>query len=261
MKKRIVVCGYPKSGNTWLVRLIAEAINCPVAGFWCEPLHDEGGKEGLDRVSQYACYKAHHSHEQLQETFRHYANGSEKVVYIVRDPRDVVISASAFFGAPPRYRLLFDAFGLFPRGKSFYRRLFNSKIYVHDFMIQVVLNGSDYGAWLSTPWKKHVDEYIKSGIMIVRYEDLLSDAVSEMKRILDYIGVSKSLDEIVAAVNSQSFENKRKKLEADGDYGRLHFLRNGNKGQYISQLTVLQCKRMEQDLTEILKTFEYEVGQ
>ena len=59
MKTRIIVCGYPKSGNTWLTRLVAEIIMSPVVGFWMYPLHNEVAIEGLDRKSDYMCFKAH----------------------------------------------------------------------------------------------------------------------------------------------------------------------------------------------------------
>lgn len=31
--ERIIIVGYPKSGNTWLTRLVAQICNSPVAGF------------------------------------------------------------------------------------------------------------------------------------------------------------------------------------------------------------------------------------
>ena len=36
MKNKVIITGYPKSGNTWLTRLIAEALDSPVIGFYNE---------------------------------------------------------------------------------------------------------------------------------------------------------------------------------------------------------------------------------
>ena len=52
-KKKVVVVGYPKSGCTWLVRLVAELIQCPVTGFWGEPDNPEIAIEGTERKSDF----------------------------------------------------------------------------------------------------------------------------------------------------------------------------------------------------------------
>jgi hypothetical protein len=49
--------------------------------------------EGESRVSEYECYKAHHSFKQLFNTFQKKGNGGEKVICLVRDPGDVLMSA------------------------------------------------------------------------------------------------------------------------------------------------------------------------
>jgi hypothetical protein len=41
----VVVAGYPKSGTTWVVQLVAELIGGPVVGFW-DSGHDEIAREG-----------------------------------------------------------------------------------------------------------------------------------------------------------------------------------------------------------------------
>ena len=35
--KKIIIVGYPKSGNTWLTRLTADLVGCPVEGFLYNP--------------------------------------------------------------------------------------------------------------------------------------------------------------------------------------------------------------------------------
>lgn len=77
MKNRIIVCGYPKSANTWLTRLAAEIVGGSVAGFWCEPFNNDAAIEGLERESDFQCFKAHHCAHDMEQTFNLYANGSE----------------------------------------------------------------------------------------------------------------------------------------------------------------------------------------
>src|SRR6056297_564086 len=93
----VIASGYPKSGNTWLTRLTAQLIGCPVKGFWTQPQNKDHAIEGTERVSEYRCFKSHHTYQSLEESFTTFGNRTEKVIYIVRDPRDVAISATFFF--------------------------------------------------------------------------------------------------------------------------------------------------------------------
>lgn len=56
--RTVIVSGYPKSGNTWTTRLVAEAIGCPVKGFWGSD-HNEIAIEGAERDSEFLVYMSH----------------------------------------------------------------------------------------------------------------------------------------------------------------------------------------------------------
>lgn len=64
--KKIIIAGYPKSGNTWLTRLVAEIVGCPVTGFLYSQ-HFEIAKEGGDRKSEFECFKSHHKYYELKK--------------------------------------------------------------------------------------------------------------------------------------------------------------------------------------------------
>src|SRR5262245_10669587 len=95
-KRRVLVAGYPKSGNTWLTRLTAELLGAPVKGFWKEPDNDEIAVEGQTRVSDIEVYKGHHSYGAMRRDF-----SLADVVYVVRDVRDVAISGAHYFSFKP----------------------------------------------------------------------------------------------------------------------------------------------------------------
>lgn len=257
MKRKILIVGYPKSGNTWLTRLTAEIVGCPSVGFWCAPLRSDPCIEGLDRASPYECYKAHHTVEQLHRTFEHYGDGVDKVIYVVRDPRDVLISASHFFRVSPRWDWLFRAMSLLPKGSSVYYRLLHSRRYEVEAMVRGLLSGTTDGAWMRVPWKDHVEGYLDRDYLVVRYEDLLAEPVVQGTALCDYLGVSRSRAQIAEAVRRQSFDRKREELARTGDAEQVSFLRKGEARQWVDVLTPAQARRIEERLGDLLHRLGY----
>lgn len=58
-KKVIFVAGYPKSGNTWLTRLLGDALDCPTGGSMPQQDAVEIACEGNDRPGHYVIRKGH----------------------------------------------------------------------------------------------------------------------------------------------------------------------------------------------------------
>jgi len=79
-KINVIVNGYPKSGTTWLTKLVGDLLTA-----------------GTERVSTYACYKSHHNYDELVDQF----NDKTKLIYIIRDPRDIVVSGAYHFSFLP----------------------------------------------------------------------------------------------------------------------------------------------------------------
>ncbi len=171
--KKIVVVGYPKSGCTWATRLVAELVGCPVAGFW-QSDKKEIAVEGEHRVSDFRCYKSHH---QLAELGLQPNDPDVWLIYVLRDPRDIAISAANYFQFD-RFPRLAALFRSVRRGEKLYRHtlypLLVSQNYRLDRMTGALLHGSaEVHNWCRVSWREHWRPYEQAGVPIIRYEDLL----------------------------------------------------------------------------------------
>lgn len=258
MKKRVIVCGYPKSGNTWLSRLIADIIGCPVAGFWMNPWHNEIAMEGNTRDSDYQCFKSHHCYSQLMRSLDDYSFGNEKIIYIVRDPRDVIISASNYYRLQPRFKMLQMAMRRLPGGNMVYKNVFHTQRYKQDVMTEALLKGSKtQGAWLSIPWKSHVEGYLKSDVLIIKYEDLKENPLLEAKKICSVLNIERSETELLSSIENQSFENKKKLFLKSNQVGKAHFLRSGVAGSWRRELSKTNIQMILDNIGDALNSLGY----
>lgn len=262
MTKRIIICGYPKSGNTWITRLTAEIVGCPVVGFWCQPFNREEAIEGLDRESDYQCFKAHHSLDQLQHTLKIYGNGTEKVIYIYRDPRDIVVSASQYFKAVPRYRLLHRLLSAAPLGIGLYYKQCYLYSYRLDVFTRGLIEGTAEGAWLKTPWKTHVEGFLAdSRFLCLSYESLKHDSLAKASAICDFLSINRPEASLGTAIHTQSFRVKKRKFQEEEKASKAAFLHKGEVGGWREVLSKKHITFIESHIGAFLTDLGYPVAE
>jgi len=250
-KRRIIICGYPKSGTTWLGRLVAELVDCPFQGDL--GFAHSGAREGQERDSAFICYKTHHTWESL---VRHHLHDHVTLIYIVRDPRDVAISAAHHFQVNPLERRLGDN----KMARALGARL--ARVVPHALkrrrLIDAVLGGdSSLSAWLAVPWREHYRGFHQSGTPILRYEDLLDDPLKKCAEILAWVGVARPEARILSAISNQSFETRKGLAEARGSVSEYRYLRRGSQGYWRAELTERQRRRFIEEVGEELRELSY----
>jgi hypothetical protein len=256
----IVIVGYPKSGNTWLTRLVGELVGCPVVGFIGQH-GNEVAIEGLSRKSSYRCFKSHHTIDELNSL----GVSIRKVIYIVRDPRDVCLSGASYFKISKFYlpKLVQNSLPLNPRRKRQFFDYLNHKYPATltrsiDRMAHAIVRGDQSINWfVRSPWREHYMQYSSAACFFIKFEDLLDQPISCSVDMLKYLGVSKSLSHIASSVQRQSFAVKRQQFLLAGDYQRADFMRAGIKEQWRDRLPSSTKSLLDNVLSEDLRRLSY----
>lgn len=210
----VYLLSYPKCGRTWLRLMMGKAIalhyalpeeedilflrtnrrvhpDVPVIAV----IHDDSPM--LKTPSE------------LQVSKERYRN--KKVIFLVRDPRDVVVSS--FFEVKKRGKIFGD--------NPHENRQVTFEGELEDFIHHPVGSFDTilkyYQIWAN-------NQHIPDGFLLIRYEDLKSNPSSQLRRVLDFAGLDAISDEEIAeAVSYASFDNMRKmELERQFNSGILN---------------------------------------
>ncbi len=257
-QETVYVVGYPKSGCTWLTRLVAELLGCSVSGFLGIADDDDMAAEGRGRVSPYRVVRAHQQWSELEPAL----TPTAKVVYVVRDPRDAIISGAHYFKFE-RSELLGRLLGHVMLSRQRYYNLIYPRLSPEPYCIErmthaILFGDASVSPWVRIPWKDHVLQYRRPEVLMVRYEDLLASPEGECRRILQHAGLTRDAAFIAEAIDRQSFQKKKRAFAEQGDVRREQFMRVGKSGQWKTKLTPAQLALCEEKAGDLLTLLAYE---
>ena len=272
MKKIIWLSSYPKSGNTWMRHLIAnyfynkekkfnhKIIN-HIKRFHITEYLEDSNERKIDknifkywnleqkRISQ-GNYRAvflknHNANFKIDSKSFVSSEYTLGAIHIVRDPRDVVISASNYYGLGEDQMI---------------SNLINPKF------INYSLNNSKNIDFVSS-WKFHFHSWRQLGgipYLFIKYEDMIKDIHKTftivMNFLADLINFKVNYNQIEFSINSSSFE-VLKKTETELKYKEINngkpFFRSGESSQWKNKLNKTQLEILENELKEELHLIEY----
>lgn len=179
------IVSFPKSGNTWTRFLIANLLHPEEPANFANidrlvPESESLTKNQLARLPRPRIMK---SHEYFDARFR-------KVIYIVRDPRDVVVSQFHFFRK--RRRIADDSS-------------------IEQFVSRFVAGETcDYGSWGTNVGSWLVARQKSHNFLLLRYEDMTERTRTELTRVADFLGIDALPERIAEAVDRSSADQMRK---------------------------------------------------
>ena len=181
------IISYPKSGNTWTRFLIANlAYPDTPANFaninQLTPDPEALSKRELARMPRPRIIKSH----------QYFDPRYPRVIYVVRDPRDVALSQYHFQRK---------------------RRLFEDDYPIEQFVTRFVAGQtSPYASWGDNVASWLVTRQNRPGFLLLRYEDMLEDAARELAKVAAFLGIPADPERIRNAV-THSAANEMRKME------------------------------------------------
>jgi Sulfotransferase domain len=239
------IVSYPRSGNTWTRFLIANLLHPAeqISFANIERLIPDAEAQSSRYVKRLPSPRVIKSHQYFDHRY-------PKVIYIVRDPRDVVVS---YYDFSRKYRSIDDGFPL--------------DAFVSDF-VHGSLSSATWGTWAQNVGTWIAARYGRPDFLLLRYEDLLTNTVRELAAIARFMGVDAAADKLQCAVQRSSAGEMRQ-LEKDG--GR-HWVSTRNKredipfigaaasGKWKSKLSAQAVQEIEIAWGPLLRRLGYELG-
>ncbi|SPE44729.1 putative Sulfotransferase [Candidatus Sulfotelmatobacter sp. SbA7] len=233
---------YPRSGNTWTRFLIGNLIQPSGSITFLNierviPDTNALSKSDLKRIPRPRILKSH----------QHFDPRYKKVIYIVRDPRDVALS---HYNWQRKRREIDDQYPL--------------ERYISRFI------AGDLAGWGS--WGEHVLSWLATrhnspDFLLLRYEAMLAEPLHELGKVAPFLGIAATPETLAAAVERSSADNMRKMEETQGSQwvttkGRredIPFVGKAKHGGWQSLLPESSVEEIESAWGPLMKTLGYEL--
>jgi hypothetical protein len=178
----------------------------------------------------------------LLKTHEPYQKGCKKAVYLLRDPRDVVVSEYHY---QKRIRVYDKTFG--------------------DFVVEFVKGKTNQFC----SWYEHVKSWLTAGsgerlaLYVVKYEDMRHRTRDVVGEVLDFLGVSVNENVVENAIRNNTIEKMREKEDSvekivfKNSRQDIRFVRQGAVEGWLQTLSADQVRLIEECTWEILEQFGY----
>jgi hypothetical protein len=198
----VVLISFPKSGRTWVRLLLGRILQqhfriTSVSLFELHELSAQHPRIPVITVSHddSPFLKTSDALEISKEQYR-----DKKVIFLARDPRDIIVSA--YFQKTRRVYAHTD-----PYERTPYQGTLTEYVYEPVGGIDTIIRF--FNIWVN-------NRHVPKGFLLLRYEDLIETPQRELRRSLDFMGLSGISQKIIdEAVQFASFENMRKMEEND----------------------------------------------
>ncbi|KAM7340278.1 hypothetical protein ACRRTK_000893 [Alexandromys fortis] len=244
-----VILTYPKSGTNWLIEMIC-LIQTKGNPKWIQsvPIWERSPwidtEEGYQLLINRKGPRLITSHLPFHIFPRSFFSSNAKMIYVIRNPRDVLVSSYFFFHKT----------NLIKNPESFIN-------YFEWFLKGNVICGS---------WFEHTRAWLsmreRDNFLLLSYEDLKQDTRGTIEKICDFLGKKLEKDELDLVLKYSSFqvmkENKMSNfslIPEDVVTNGLDLMRKGTTGDWKNHFTVAQAEAFDKVFQEKMTGFPPEL--
>jgi hypothetical protein len=236
------IASYPRSGNTWTRFLIANLMHPqrPITFSNIETVIPDASALSSRQIKRVPRPRLIKTHEYFEPRYR-------RVIYLVRDPRDVALSLYNF---RRKYRSIDDSYP------------------IEQYVAQRFLPGD-----LDVSWGEHVGSWLgtrmhHSGFLLVRYEDLLQEPMRELGRVASFLGISAGAEALALAIQRSS-ANRLRELEKSeheawvttkGKRADVPFIAAAVSGAWKHKLPAASVALIESAWGQLMRSLGYETS-
>jgi hypothetical protein len=238
------IVSYPRSGNTWTRFLIANLLHPsePVGFSNIERLIPDAEAQSSLYLKRLPSPRVIKSHEYFDHRY-------PRVIYIVRDPRDVVLS---YYDFERKYRSLEDGFPL--------------DSYVAKF-VGGQLKSSSWGTWAENVGTWIAARQGTSCFLLLRYEDLMGETETELRKVAQFFGMEVSPERLHDVKQRSSVERMRELEKSEGNnwvttrHKRpdIPFIGTASAGRWKSVLSPAAVAKIESAWGPLMLRLGYEL--
>ena len=234
----LFIASYPRSGTTWLRFLLFELLTGETSEFVAvnRAIPYVGKHRDAPRLLR--------GGGRIIQTHEAYLRGIRSAIYVVRDPRSVVVSEYRWQLRTGLFAGSFDEFfDAFLEGKA-----------------------NPYARW-----DRHVAMWLTSRVAssgrlhVVRFADLRADAAGALRRVADFMGIDVETAEIERIVAHNALAEMRAKEERAPDWALgtsarpdIRFVGTGSTREWQHRLTQGQIATIEERFHDSLRALGYD---
>jgi hypothetical protein len=238
------IVSYPRSGNTWTRFLVANLLHPQEAATFANI-----ERRVPDTEAQSSRYMQGIPSPRTIKSHSYFDPRYPRVIYIVRDPRDVALS---YYDFSRKYRHIEDSYPL--------------ERYLGDFVAGRLISAG-WGTWGENVASWAFARGARPGFLLLRYEDMKANPERELTRIATFLGINPSPELLQTTLERSSAERMREMEKTQGQdwvstkdkRSDIPFIRTASAGGWKSKLRPEWVAEIEAAWGNIMAQLGYEL--